>query len=246
MVEITDCQRLHVAGVTFKNSPLFHLVPINVTDLLIEKAKFSAPAKAPNTDAIDPYDCENVVIRDCDFDVGDDDISIKNGGQHILIENCRVKHGHGISIGSLTTNGISDVLVRNCSFDGADNGVRIKSMRGSGGLVHDIHYTDITMKNMRDAIVLDMTYSTSGGKAPVAGETTKIPVVRDVVIDNITIDSAKVAGKIVGIEESPFSNIVIRNVTLRAAKDFVMTNEKGVVLENVTKEIGDANIGSHP
>jgi polygalacturonase len=40
------------------------------------------------------------------------------------------------------------MLVRHCTFDGTDNGLRIKSMRGAGGLVQNVRYTDITMKNV--------------------------------------------------------------------------------------------------
>src|SRR5947209_5871140 len=118
MVAISGCERMKVEGVTFRNSPKFHLVPSKVTDLLIEKAKFRAPEMAPNTDAIDPGLCTNMIIRDCDFDVGDDDVAIKGGGHHLLIEDLHIKHGHGISIGSETASGVSDMLVRRCTLEG--------------------------------------------------------------------------------------------------------------------------------
>jgi polygalacturonase len=247
MVVITGCDRMHVEGVTFRNSPMFHFVPTRVTDLLIEKAKFEAPVNAPNTDAMDPGDCTNMLIRDCDIDVGDDDVAIKSGGQHLLIEDCRVKHGHGISIGSGTTDGISDMLVRRCTFDGADNGIRIKSMRGAGGLVHDVRYTDITMKNVGNAIVLDLLY-TDSNRPNFKGYPNKIPKIQDVLIDNVTVESAKNAGKIVGLPDSPFVNVVLRNVKIAAQKDFVIKNDAGVTLENVTRDIRNdaAGTGSLP
>ena len=247
MVVITGCERLHIEGVTFRNSPMFHLVPTRVTDLLIEKAKFEAPWGAPNTDAMDPGDCTNMVIRDCDIDVGDDDVAIKSGGRHLLIEDCRVKHGHGISIGSGTVDGISDMLVRRCSFDGADNGIRIKSMRGAGGLVQGVRYTDITMKNVGNAIVLDLLY-TDANRPDFKGDPNKVPKIQDVLIDNVTVESAKNAGKIQGLADSSFVNVVLRNVTIAAGKDFVMQNDAGVTMENVTRDIRKeaAGTGSLP
>src|SRR5262249_207835 len=100
MVVIEGCQRLHISGVTLRNSPMFHLVPRKVSDLVIEDVKIRAPLNAPNTDAIDPSDCSNVLIRKCDIDVGDDDVVIKSGGHDILVEDCTIHHGHGLSIGS--------------------------------------------------------------------------------------------------------------------------------------------------
>jgi polygalacturonase len=157
LVVIDGCERLHVEGVTFRNSPKFHFLPTKVTDLLIEGVKVRAPDDAPNTDAIDPTSCTNVLIRNCDIDTGDDDIVIKTGGSNILIEDCRIRHGHGISIGSGTTGGIRDMLVRRSAFENTYNGIRIKSMRGAGGLVEHIRYTDIQMKDVKNAILLELT-----------------------------------------------------------------------------------------
>src|SRR5450432_3926299 len=172
MIAITRCDRLHVQGITLRNSPQFHLVPKDVTDLTIEGVKVTTPFNAPNTDAIDPGTCTNVLIRDCDIDTGDDDIAIKSGGHNILIQDCTIRHGHGISIGSETTAGVSDMLVRNCTFDQTDNGIRIKSMRGAGGVVENIRYENIQMKNVANAIVLDLTY-TDANRPNFRGDPTK-------------------------------------------------------------------------
>ena len=76
--------------------------------------KVRAPFNAPNTDAIDPGPVTHAWIHHCDIDTGDDDIVIKSGGTNVLIEDCTIKHGHGISIGSETTVGVHNMLVRRC------------------------------------------------------------------------------------------------------------------------------------
>ena len=43
-------------------------------------------------------------------------------------------------------------MVKNCRFENTDNGLRIKSGRGRGGMVEDVSYSDITMKNVHPAI----------------------------------------------------------------------------------------------
>ena len=236
LVVITNCERLLVADVTLQNSSMFHLVPRNVKELTIERVKVRAPFNAPNTDAIDPSTCTNVWIHHCDIDTGDDDIVIKSGGTNILIEDCVIKHGHGLSIGSETTAGVRNMLVRRCTLEGTDNGIRIKSMRGAGGLVENVRYTDIKMKNVANDIYLDLNY-VDNNRPDFKGDPTKIPAIKNILIDNITIENSKNAGKIVGLPESPITNITLRNVTLSAEKDFEIKDADQPVFENVTREI---------
>jgi polygalacturonase len=236
LVAINGCRRLRVADITLTNSSKFHLVPRDITDLTIERVKVRAPFNAPNTDAIDPGPVTNALIRDCDIDTGDDDIVIKSGGTNVLIENCTIKHGHGISIGSGTTLGIHNMLVRHCTFDGTDNGIRIKSMRGDGGPVDNVRYTDIQMKNVANAIVLDLNY-VDNNRPDFKGDPTKIPSIHNIVIDNVRIENSKNAGKIVGLPESPITGIILRNVQITAEKDFVIKDADQPTFDNVTRSI---------
>ncbi|HWA87150.1 MAG TPA: glycosyl hydrolase family 28 protein [Opitutus sp.] len=236
LLVIDGCERLLVADITLRNSPKFHLVPRHVRDLTIERVKVRAPDDAPNTDAIDPGPVTNALIRGCDLDTGDDDIVIKSGGRNVLIEDCTIRHGHGISIGSETTEGVDGMLVRRCTFDGTDNGIRIKSMRGAGGLVRNVRYTDIRMKNVGDAMVLDLTY-TDNNRPNFKGEPGRVPAIRDVLIDHVTVEGAKHAGRIVGLPESRITGITLRDVSITAADDFVVRDADAPVFENVTRTI---------
>jgi polygalacturonase len=241
LVAINGCDRLLVSDITLTNSSKFHLVPKRVNDLTIERVKIRAPSNAPNTDAIDPGPGNNFWIHDCDIDTGDDDIVIKSGGTNILIENNTIKHGHGISIGSETTDGVNNMLVRHCTFDGADNGIRIKSMRGVGGLVENVRYTDITMKNVTNAIVFQLDYVDSN-RPDYNGDATKIPVIRNILLDHLTIEGSRNAGIIHGLPDSRITNIKLQDVTLTADKDFNIRDAEEPVFERVTRNIksGDA------
>ena len=236
LVVINGCARLHVADITLRNSPMFHLVPKDITDLTIERVKVRAPFDAPNTDAIDPGPVTNALIRDCDIDTGDDDIVIKSGGTNVLIENCTIKHGHGISIGSSTVAGIKNMLVRNCTLDGTDNGIRIKSMHGAGGLVEQVRYTGIKMKNVTNAIVLQLDY-VDNNRPDFKGEPGKIPAIRDIMIDNLVVENSANAGKIIGLPESRITNVTLRNVQLTAENKFVLKDADALILKNVTMKI---------
>ena len=233
MVVITGCQRLLVADVTFSNSSRYHLVARAVTDFTAERVKVRAPSDAPNTDAIDFGPGTNFWIHDCDIDTGDDDICAKTGGTNILIENNTIRHGHGISIGSPTTLGIHNMLVRHCTFDGADYAIRIKSMRGAGGDVSNIRYTDITMKNVANAITLYSDY-VDGNRPDFKGDPAKIPVFHDILIDHVTVESARNAGRIVGLPESRITGVTLRDVAITAEKPLEIKDADQPVLERVT------------
>ena len=97
-----------------------------------------------------------------------------------------------------------NVTVRNCTFENTENGLRIKSQRGKGGLVENIRYSDITMKNVNPAITLTCYYMNnsagdtaqpSAAKADTAQlASTLTPVFRDIYISNLTATCQKSAG----------------------------------------------------
>ena len=190
---------------------------------------------APNTDAIDPGPGTNFWIHDCDIDTGDDDIVIKSGGTNIRIENNTIKHGHGISIGSETMAGVHNMLVRHCTMDGTDNGIRIKSMRGAGGLVENVRYTDIRMKNVGNAIILQLDY-VDNNRPHFKGNPTKIPTVRNILFDHLTIEGSRNAGIIHGLPDSPITDITLQDITLTAEKDFhIRDAEKPVFVPSAAR-----------
>jgi polygalacturonase len=167
--------------ITMRNSPNFHVSVNNTNGFTAWGVKIRTPKTGRNTDGIDPSSSTNVTIKDCDIDTGDDNIAIKSGpsgpASHITIENNRFYNGHGMSIGSNTDGGVSHVRVSNLSIDGADNGIRIKSDRSRGGLVEDVSYENVCIRNVPNPVILTSMYTTNPG--------TKIPVYRDVRLKNV-------------------------------------------------------------
>ena len=82
-----------------------------------------------------------------------------------------------MSIGSETNAGVQNVGVCDLSIDGAQNGLRIKSDSSRGGLVQQISYTDVCMRNVSDPLVFDSYYSSTTG--------TLIPWFKDITIRNV-------------------------------------------------------------
>jgi polygalacturonase len=246
MVNFQNCLRVTVRDVTLQNSPSFHLVPVDCDDVLIDHVTIKAPGNSPNTDAIDPSSCRNVRILNCLLDVGDDNVAVKAGHsvpgrdfccQDILVSNCTCLHGHGVSIGSETSAGVSNFTVVHCTFDGTTSGIRIKSNREKGGQVENVFCSDLKMTNVKRPIDIACYYPKIPNNDPSQPITSTTPAYHGIRIENLTGDSPEGAGLIVGLPESPVRDVVLSNVHLKAVTGLLVKNAKNVNLRNVKIDV---------
>ena len=172
LVSLRQCERVLLEGVTFQNSPCWNLHPLWCKHVTIRNITVRNPHYSANGDGIDIDGCENVILEDSSFDVGDDAICIKSGKdedgrrhgipcRNIDIHGCTVYHGHGgFVIGSEMSGGVENIRVSHCRFMGTDVGLRFKSARGRGGLVRDIWCDHIYMKDIvAEAITFNLYYA---------------------------------------------------------------------------------------
>jgi polygalacturonase len=234
LIIFDHCKHVRVEGVTIQNSPMWQLVPYYSDDVIIRNIKVLAPAHSPNTDAIDPFSSSNVVIDHVFADVGDDNIAIKSGpinspgpddpSRNITITDCTFLHGHGLSIGSEIAGGAQNIRAERIHFEGTDNGIRIKANRDRGNDVSHLLFRDITMKDVKNALVISEYYPKI---LPPDTETAQ-PVTRltphfhDIVLENVTATGSTMAGAIVGLPEAPISGVVLRKVSLSAKTGLII------------------------
>jgi polygalacturonase len=246
MVVLSHCQGVRIQGVTLANSPSFHLVPTECEDVLIDGVTVKAPEDSPNTDAIDPSACRTVRIIKCVLDVGDDNVALKSGHavpgrtaacEDITVTDCTFLHGHGMSVGSETTGGVRRLKVQHCTFQDTVSGLRIKSARGRGGLVEDISYSDITMKDVKFPINICSYYPKTPKEDEGQPLTSQTPIFRRIRISNLTATSPSSAGLIIGLPEQPLTELVLENVHLSAPVGLTIRNAKSVELRQVTIEV---------
>jgi polygalacturonase len=163
--------------ITLRNSFNFHVSVAQTNGFTAWGVKIQTPKTARNTDGIDPSSSTNITIAYCDID----NVAIKSGGAgpaaHMTIVHNHFYSGHGMSIGSGTNGGVSDILVSDLSIDGADNGIRIKSDRSRGGLVRNVSYDNVCIRNVTNPIVVTPWYTTSSG--------TRLPIYRDIVLKDV-------------------------------------------------------------
>jgi polygalacturonase len=173
--------------ITLKNSPNFHVVYNGGNGFTVWGVKLDTPQRlARNTDGIDPgAGAKNITITRSFLREGDDNVAIKGGPGGVT--NMTVSHnhfywGHGMSIGSETNGGVSKLRVTDLTLDGPDSGIRIKSMGTRGGLVQDIVYDDICIRNSPRPIDITAAYAANG---PVKGNSP--PTFRDITLRNVSV-----------------------------------------------------------
>jgi polygalacturonase len=164
----------------------------------------------------DPGNSTNVTITHCFIHAGDDNVAIKAGHgaptTHMSIAHNHFYSGHGMSIGSETDGGASAIRVTDLSIDGADNGIRIKSNSSRGGLVQDIVYEDVCIKDTKNPIYMDSNYSYMGAARD------KLPTFTDITLRNVRILSG---GKITldGFDPAHRLGMIFDNLFLNAPQD---------------------------
>ncbi len=173
--------------IRLKNSPNFHVVYDGGDGFTVWGVRIDTPQRgARNTDGIDPGNgARNITITHSFLREGDDNVAIKGGPggvTNMTVSDDHFYWGHGMSIGSETNGGVSHIRVTGLSLDGPDNGIRIKSNGSRGGLVQDVIYDNVCIRNSPNPITMDTAYSAAGtltGSSP--------PTIENIVLYNVRI-----------------------------------------------------------
>ncbi len=254
MIALSGCERVLIEDVTLKNSPMFHIaISGQSSQVTVRGVTIRAPAStdpvAPshNTDACD-VSGHNILIQDCNVSVGDDNFTTGGDTHDVLITHCTYGYGHGVSIGSYTKGGVWNIAVVDCTFNHTECGIRIKSDRDRGGVVHNLVYENLRMTDVGCPILIYGAYLAKGREYrnlnaltpaiaatyPAASLQPRTPVYRDLVFRNITATASKGrrAGLIWGLPEAPVTNVRLENVTITADLPFGIFYAQGVKIVN--------------
>nr|ANJ43638.1 glycoside hydrolase family 28 [Ramulus artemis] len=162
LVDIESSREVILYQVSIVNAPNYHVIVGSTNGFTAWGVTINTPPSTRNTDGIDPAGSQNITIHDCSITTGDDNIAIKAHfapSRHISVTNCRFGPGHGMSIGSDIDEGVSDLTVENLVQHDSLNGLQIKSDRSRGGLVTNVTYSGVCMRNVTNPIVLNTEYS---------------------------------------------------------------------------------------
>jgi unsaturated rhamnogalacturonyl hydrolase len=236
-IEPYRCRNVLIEGVRIRRSPMWEIHPLLSTNVIVRGVNIVS--HGPNNDGCDPESCRDVLIENTLFDTGDDCIAIKSGrnndgrrvglaSENIIIRNCTMKDGHGgVTIGSEISGGCRNVFVENCDMDSPnlDRALRFKSNAVRGGVVENVFMRNVKVGRVADAVIqIDFVYEEGAN-----GE--HKPVVRNVVMENVTVRETPRVLNIVGIPSGEISNVRVLNSTF-----------KNVEKEDVIKEAKDVQL----
>jgi polygalacturonase len=244
MLKLSRCRNVTIDGPTFRNSPAWNLHLLLCTGVVIRNATVLNDWWAQNGDGIDLDSCRDVLVSDCQVDVGDDAICLKSGKdeagrrrgvptENVRVERCQVRHGHGgVVIGSEMSGGVRNVRVRDCTFHGTDIGLRFKTTRGRGGVVEDVVAENVVMHDIRNAAISLNTYYMVKSPAP-EPVSERTPTFRQFTFRNITCHGADRPLELHGLPEMPVQQITIEHSTLAGTKAAMIAEAREVRLNEV-------------
>ena len=250
LIEAHDVNSFTVYDVDLINAPLFHIYFEGGNGLTVWGVRIKTPATARITDGIDPDSATNVTVNDSYIQDGDDGIAIKTNSaaaSNMTIENSHFYGTHGISIGSETQDGVSNILVENNTISGTDssgnvssdnNGIRIKTSSSEGGLVNQVTYDNTCLTGVKHAIEFNPFYSSGNGSTT--------PDYTNITVDGLkSVSSASSAGSVIeGYNSSHLLTLSLENVSLDVTSSSAEYATIGTYNSNVTPSGTDVTVSS--
>jgi polygalacturonase len=238
-IQTVACRNVLIEGVTIQNGPMWTIHPIYSENVIVRRVQVRT--EGPNNDGCNPDSSRNVLIEDSFFSTGDDCVVIKSGlnedgwrvgkaSENIIVRRIRGERGHGgVVIGSEMSGGVRNVWVSDSEFVGTDRGLRIKSMRGRGGIVENVYYENVRHRDIR-LMVVEMT--TAYASSTLVPKTDKAPTFRNVFVRNLSASGAKAAAEITGLAEAPIENLIFEHVQIESETGFRCFDCKGLRLSD--------------
>nr|WP_295921959.1 glycoside hydrolase family 28 protein [uncultured Dyadobacter sp.] len=255
-----NCKQVYIEGITLENTAFWNIVPVYCDGVVIRGVTVNSVG-IPRGDGIDIESSRNVLIEYCTLSCGDDCFTIKAGRgedglrvnkptENVVVRHCLGREGHGgITCGSETAGMIRNLYVHDCVFDNTGVGIRFKTRRPRGGGGENLIYERIRMNLTGSAFNWDMLGSAQyvgelANRLP-ARETNRLtPVYRNIVARDFIIENASQFVKANGIPESPLSNVLIENISVKSDKLFAAADVNGFIVRNARIETKDSLVTS--
>jgi polygalacturonase len=240
LIQANKAGNFTLYNIDLLNAANFHVVYENATGFTAWGVRIKTPATAGNTDGIDPSGAVNVTIANSYIMDGDDGVAIKAGSvasKNITIKNDHFYGTHGISIGSETAAGVTNMLVENNTVTGVDAngavggspiGLRIKSNSSTGGTVQEISYLNNCVTQVKQPLVFDTHYSSATGS--------DTPFFTDILINGLRSTASMSGGTSVisGFSASFPIGLTLMNVSLDKTATTAQFAKVGLFDSNLT------------
>ncbi|KAK7387940.1 hypothetical protein VNO78_22739 [Psophocarpus tetragonolobus] len=224
LIELVASDHVVVSNLTFLNTPAYSIHPVYCSNVHIHNVSISAPPGSPYTVGIVPDSSDHVCIEDCVIETGYDAIALKSGWDeygiaygrptenvHIRRVHLQASSGSTIAFGSDMSGGISNILVENVHLYNSRSGIEFRTMRGRGGYMKEIIISDIEMENIYTAMGAT---GYCGSHPDEKFDPNALPLLDHIILQDMIGSNITIAGSFAGLQESPFTNICLSNITL--------------------------------
>lgn len=249
-ISLTYSNRVHVDGLVIQNNIGGH---------------------GPSSDGIDVDSSKDILVENCDIDCNDDNLCIKSGrdadglrvnrpAENIVFRNCITRAGSGlITLGSETSGGMRNIEAYGLEAIGTGNGIRFKSAKVRGGIIENIHFHHIRMKNVKNPFHFQLNWYPEYSYPSIPAEIPKeeipdrwkvltqkvnppdkgIPEFRNILISDITVEKAGRAFFVNAYPEKPIHQIHWENVAIEAEKSGKISYASHWTMKNVRLKSAD-------
>jgi len=246
-----NCTKVRISDLNLRNQSVWCLHILYCRDVIVKNLDIRAAHTIPSSDGIDVDSSNGVTITGCYIDDNDDCISIKSGkdadglrvnrpSENIIVKKCIFGYGHGgVAMGSETSGGIRNVRIISCDVDSGNWApIRFKTQPSRSGVVENIVYRNIRIKDAKQAFEFNMEWRMV---PPVAPPAKVLPVVRNVRFINIT-GNVNSLGLIHGLKDSPIYDVKFRKCRLSAQKGLTVDNVRDIDYSGINAQVKEGQI----
>jgi len=221
LVQAKNANNLIVYNVTLQQSIKPNLYVEGGNGFTAWSLTIRTPSTRANADGIDIDSLTNATVNQSSIEAGDDGVAIKTNSaaiSNVTVENTRLYGTHGLSIGSQTMYGVTNILFYNNyvygqdlsgTYSGNNNAVNIKTDYDCGGTVKQVTYKNICITGGKHLIVLNTNYGSCSGN-------TGIPQFTDIVVNGVysTASQSGAYSRIAGYNSSYPINAYLAYISL--------------------------------
>jgi hypothetical protein len=136
--------------------------------------------------------------------------------QDIAITNCQLRSkGSAIKIGTESNGGFKNINVSNCVIRDVPMHAGIELMTVDGGMIQNVLLENITMEDVATPFFIRLGIRARAFK--IGQYVSRIDDVRDISLNNISVNNARLPSSIIGLHSKKIKNITISNYTVRYA-----------------------------
>jgi polygalacturonase len=239
MIQFWGCENVLVEGVTITDAPYWVIHPVYCNNVTVRGVIIRSLNL--NNDGCDPESSSNVLIEDCDFEVGDDAIALKAGRdqdawrigrptENVIVRHCTFRSKtNGLCIGSEMSGGVRHIYFEDVHIQKCYSAVYFKSNLDRGGYIEEVHVKNISCDSATSACIRfeNNYHGGRGGHYPT--------LFRNFSIENVRCRHAGEVGiYAVGIPGTPLQNIHISQVEIQQVPQAqVLAYVQGLQYHNV-------------